>query len=702
MERNEQIETVKSAWRDILPQMTGEAKRKVNRETSFICPICGHGKGGDGLTYDPKSKNQNNLKCFSCGFSGSVVDLYMTVNNIEFSEALTELSNYIGIEEDKGPDGAKNDRQNQAQSDFLKPKDKEPAGIENHAENAKTTANNKTTEKNKYKGGYYDYFRKCAANLADGEKGKAAREYLKARGIEYETAKRFLIGFDPAADPANAPGALTDENKLHPAPRIITPCTTDFYIARSIDPDTPAAFKAPNPRGSTAYIFNSRTIYDNKEDNIIFICEGVFDALSFIEAGYKAIALNGKGNGSKLLNLLSEKPAKVKFVICPDNENTEEKDRQTKNQAEELKENLNQIGHYKTIVRNIAGEYHDANEAFVSDPAGFRERAAAAYEEQRTNDDLKEFLERVQTDIYRPYATGINFIDALYNGGPEAQTLNVIAAPPACGKTMLCCQIAESIAKQGRQVIYLNLEMSKEQLIARTLSARLKKKNIKIPAANIRRGYEWTENEKEIIENEIEEYRQENRPHYIGAEDISAPDLDEIMKYLTREAEIATRAGELAPVVFVDYLHLIKLKEARDLAETIKETCLQLKNDYAVKYGSIVFAILALNRESMKEKGPITLYSARDSSNIEYTADTFLTLDYTEIDEGNISPIKDVEEMEKLKRGETRTMTFRQHKDRSNGQAQKQIIEFEPGASIFHDIEKPAPEKPNTRQLNFL
>ena len=66
------VNYIKENWREIMPAITTEAKRKVNNETSYICPICGHGKNGDGLTYDPKSLDHKLLHCFGCGFSGLI------------------------------------------------------------------------------------------------------------------------------------------------------------------------------------------------------------------------------------------------------------------------------------------------------------------------------------------------------------------------------------------------------------------------------------------------------------------------------------------------------------------------------------------------------------------------------------------------------------------------------------------------------
>ena len=653
MKRADAITEIKDAWRAILPQMTGEAKKRVNGETSYICPLCNHGKGGDGLTYDPTSQDRNSLKCFACGFSGSVIDLYMQDRNKEFKEATDDLAAMLGIEIN---DSQETERPQRKNNNIAEARTQEPAAD------------------------YMEYYNKCAAALTDPEAGKPAREYINNRGISTETATALNIGFDVAADPANAPGG--NGNILYATPRIIAPCNESFYIARDITGKSP--YKSPNPKGSSADIFNAAGIYKSQT---VFIVEGLFDCLSFIEAGHQAIALNSAGNGKKLIQRLEADPATASFIIVPDNDDDAKTNEATTKQLQELQTQLKGMG-YNVSIYNIAGKYHDANDAFLMDPAGFNERTAAAIKEIN-RDDLALFLDKVQTEIYKPYATGINFIDALYSGGPEAQTLNVIAAPPACGKTMLCCQMAESIAKQGRPVIYLNLEMSKEQLIARTLAARLKKKNKDIPAAEIRRGYKWTDHQRELILNEVELYRQEMRPHYIGAEEIHGAGLKNIMEYLTAAAEAAKAAGKPAPAVFLDYLHLVKVEGARDLAETIKETCLQLKDGYAVKYNSIVFAILALNRESMKKGGPLTLYGARDSSNIEYTADTFITLDFQEVDEKRINPETNPEELQELKKGRIWKMTLRQQKDRGSGQVNKQIVDFEPGASIFHDIENP-------------
>lgn len=301
-----------------------------------------------------------------------------------------------------------------------------------------------------------------------------------------------------------------------------------------------------------------------------------------------------------------------------------------------------------------------------------------------TGDDLEAFLEKIQTETYRPHATGVNFLDALLNGGVENQTLNLIAAAPATGKTALCSQIAEAIARNGRPVIYFNFEMSKEQMLSRVISARLLKRgNYKMTAKQIRQGYKWNDQERALVTAEVEAYRQENRPRYIDANEIT-PELNNIVEYLENIGKRAEATETDAPAVFVDYLHLINSK-GNDLQETIKETCIGLK-EYSIKYNTFVFAILAVNRDSMKDGKP-TLFSARDSSNIEYSADSFITLNFKAYDSGDIKP-HDLEAMETYKRDNSKwEMVLRSLKDRSDGQAAAQTVLFDPAYMTFYATE---------------
>ena len=88
---------------------------------------------------------------------------------------------------------------------------------------------------------------------------------------------------------------------------------------------------------------------------------------------------------------------------------------------------------------------------------------------------MAAFLSRVSSDLYKPCSTHLAFSDELLEGGIPNQTLTLVMAASAIGKTALCQQMADAIAESKRKVVYVSYEMSKEQLWARDFSCRLLK-----------------------------------------------------------------------------------------------------------------------------------------------------------------------------------------------------------------------------------
>lgn len=634
-------------------------KSKSYRETTqtgYCCPVCssGHGQHGTGaVQYYPEN---NTWHCHACGAGHDVIDAYRAQTGADFNDALQQLAASIGINIE--PAGRQTAQQDFAPSniDIEQPQtNKTGAGFDFNGENDKLTDENKKIAQieKQSPANYTAYYRKCREFIND----PAAASYLQARGISAETAARFKIGFDPQADPAGAPGAMADEYKAHPAPRLIIPCTTGFYIARSIDPKTPGQFKAPNPKGSKTQLFNAAALYSGA--TVVYICEGVFDALSIIETGGAAIATNGKGNGRLLLQQLQKAPTAAAFIICPDNDDDPETAAQTKRQAQELNAGLKRL-QYNSIVYNVAGKHHDVNDALRADPAGL---AAAIQEaEKKLNaDDITDFLEKVQTEAYRPHRTGLTFFDDLTGGGVINQSLLLLLAAPGTGKTTLCAQLAECMAVHETPVIYINLEMSREQMIAKAISARLFRKGHNKTALQVLQGYKWSEDDRAVIAETAEEYRRESLPYIRYNPDSVSSDIKDILQYLTAAGEAAKAAGKPAPAVIIDYLHLISSRDRIEPQELIKQSVVGLKQ-YAVDYDTFVVAIVATNRTS-NTGGRLTMESGRDSSNIEYTADYQLSLNYFDIDNGKVKPT-DVEALAKLQQAQRREMILRVLKGR--------------------------------------
>ena len=285
--------------REVTRMTREEARKEINRRPElvlsqlqkskggkqYICPICGSGghggKDSDGaLTFYP---DNNRFYCFACSdepgtFGGKGQDTLGALCLL-WSCSETEVFEREGIT----IDGSGYQRATRsAQSDFSEAKrDKTPPTTE-----GAETASQELTEA----ADLTAYFAECRDRL---KRSPEAISYLQGRGITLDTALQYWIGFDPAADPAQS---------NHPTPRLIIPTCRTHYVARSIDPNTPSKWAKMNNKGGRPAIFNAKVLQDSSTE-AVFVTEGFFDALSIIEVGAAAIALNSTSNASKLLEL---------------------------------------------------------------------------------------------------------------------------------------------------------------------------------------------------------------------------------------------------------------------------------------------------------------------------------------------------------------------------------------------------------------
>ena len=460
MDRDTARQEIRDNWEAILQGITHTAQQNVNGRASYVCPICGHGSHGDGLTINPQSKRRGALKCFGCGFSGDILDLLQQVNNCDFNAAMQTAAAELGIEIDRHDPAA----------DFNAPVNGPQRP--DKGENQDSTI---TGAKGPQEGAgaapaadYTEYYRQCRERIND----PAAVSYLQARGISTRTAAECLLGYDPQADPAKAPGAMGDEYRPHPVPRLIIPTSKTHYVGRSIDPKTPTAFQKMNPKGGSPGIFNSRVLAEQER---VFVTEGVFDALSFIETGAQAVATNSKNNGQALINLLQKGGVKARqFIICPDNDPDPKTNEATQRQAQELCQKIQAAG-YTCIVYDVAGEYHDANDALRGDRAGFIQRIAEAQEAiQREANALPGLLQ--YEDLIKEFQDADDETIEI-KSFPEFSKLAkikkhstvAIAADTGGGKSSLAINFLNDLNSEY-PCIYFNLEMDKITVLRRLVA----------------------------------------------------------------------------------------------------------------------------------------------------------------------------------------------------------------------------------------
>lgn len=199
-----------------------------------------------------------------------------------------------------------------------------------------------------------DYFAACRARLYE----PAAIAYLTERGISPETAVAYGLGFDPKADPAGSHRFC---------PRIIIPTTRFHYVARSTDMNTQSTYRMMNNKGATPDLFNGQALYAPGNEPV-FVTEGAFDALSIIEAGGSAVALNSAANGHLLLSALRKQPTNHPLLLCLDNDSAGWE------ACANISEQLHDLGvDFRDVCVEVCGEEKDPNAALQADRANFVE-----------------------------------------------------------------------------------------------------------------------------------------------------------------------------------------------------------------------------------------------------------------------------------------------------------------------------------------
>lgn len=213
--------------------------------------------------------------------------------------------------------------------------------------------------------------------------------------------------------------------------------------------------------------------------------------------------------------------------------------------------------------------------------------------------------------------TGITDLDDKILG-LHNQEFTVIGARPGIGKTTLALQIAQNIARKGKEVTIISLEMSDTQLIQKLIASKAR-----INSYKMRRGT--------LEEADFEKIRD-------VSENISNLPITLISRATTIQ-KIETTIRKLKnknqlDLVIIDYIQLIKNnkklpsreQEVADITRTLKLLSLELDIP--------IIGLCQLNRNATKAEP--TLADLRESGSIEQDADNVWFLYQEKEDESNV------------------------------------------------------------------
>ena len=635
-----------------LPEILGLEKSKGGL---FCCPSCGSGTGKNHTGALKYYEDTHRVLCFSCDSNGGEL-------GGKGQDVLGALRIVWRCSEDEVFE-------------------KLHITIDGKATRTAAASQPKQTKPAQHSHDHSEYYSRCLAAL---QRSQDAISFLQARGISVKTAMQFGIGFDPDADPA-----CTN----HKEPRIIIPVTREFYVTRAINPNS--QIPKQNCKGGKAEASNIGLL-NNPSVRTIFICEGWADALSIAEAGCNALWLNSTSNADQVIDRLKERGTSAVLLLCLDN------DTAGHGASERLEKELRSLQcRCINVTADVCGDRKDPNDALCANRDAFIAAVRSAEQKALLTQSVQafdEFMMKIQSESYRPIKTGMQSLDNLLGGGIMRQGLVILTAAPGAGKTTFTQMCFEEMAKGGTDVIFLNLEMSREQLLARSLSRLIWKNRRKMNAAAVMRGYEWTEPQRGFVMEAAAEYRRDYAPRMNYNPTGCGTSIESIMDTLNNAGEEARKSGKPAPVVVLDYLHLVTAERKAEPSEILKQTVSALKG-YAIRYDTFVFAISASNRQS-NSSGIQSLESGRDTSAIEYSADTVLALNFKGLAEKGLNSkgkpysAADPDDMAELLRGDkdgNREMIVQVLKNRMTAPGGKLYLSFNPAASTFVPIDKREP-----------
>lgn len=434
------------------------------------------------------------------------------------------------------------------------------------------------------------------------EGGGRSDPYFTGRGLSDETVRRF---------------GLVVENGYAVLP-VFVDGVCRSVCRRAIDPAVEPRYQ--NSRGAMQ-LWNSAAM-ERAAGKELFVTEGIFDALSLEELGFPAVALCGAANTGKLVQKIDEYvpvawPERV--ILAGD------ADAAGQGMNEKLREQLTARG-IACAVLALPDGCKDVNEALVQNRDALQAACEAAIAPQTVQEQLTledEFLAYLgRRGGAAVMSTGIAGLDKALDGGLHAG-LTVLGAVSSMGKTSLMLQMADTLAAAGRNVLFITIEMSRMELIAKSAVRGTKER-----ARPLLDG--------RLPENKVRSLISAYRKKTGGRVELWEPDAPLTPAFLDEKVS-AFCAQHENPVLFLDYLQLVAPARAGMTEKQTADAAVAMLKQLARRYDMPVMAASSLNREAYRPGSAEPGLSAfKESGSVEYSADLLLVLKYrTDADREN-------------------------------------------------------------------
>lgn len=237
---------------------------------------------------------------------------------------------------------------------------------------------------------------------------------------------------------------------------------------------------------------------------------------------------------------------------------------------------------------------------------------------------LDKFLMEINKSKDAPIiSTGFKGLDSVLGGGlfPGLYTIGAISS---LGKTTLTLQIADSIASSGDDVLYFSLEMSKNEIVRKSLSREmfLLESSKAVTSRDIYMG----KYDNNIFNKALNQYRDISKNIAVieGGFELGVQEIKDKVK-----ENIKLRGKK--PIVIVDYFQILKPFHNKMSDKQANDYNISELKKISREFDIPVIAISSLNR--MNYTSAIGFESFKETGAIEYSSDVVIGLQLKGIDE---------------------------------------------------------------------
>ena len=274
--------------------------------------------------------------------------------------------------------------------------------------------------------------------------------------------------------------------------------------------------------------------------------------------------------------------------------------------------------------------------------------------------------------------------DGLYPG------LYIIGAISSLGKTTFTLQIADYIAAHGTDVLFFSLEMSRFELMSKSISritllnsfdSTNNAKTTRGILAGARYSF-YSQTERDLINKSKLEYAENAQSLYIH-EGVGNIGINEISAIIEKHIVITGNT----PVVFIDYLQIIAPHEPRATdKQNTDHAVFELKRLSRDKKIPVV-AISSFNRENYLQ--PVNFSSFKESGAIEFSSDVLLGLQLSGTDDlkqGEGTKAENIKKVKTWKEANPRKVQVKVLKNRNGKTDISPEYNFYPMFNYFEEI----------------